>query len=132
MRYYKVSSATLNGKSNNGFLVDSGSSVHLFRDETAFTSWDTDFDPDTIKIILADGRVCNEIRGKGCVTIEVKDATGNAHTIMLKDALYMPKCDQAGIISLKRGIACGDEFRFLPENNYMVHGTKKIPLLEKK
>ena len=132
LRYYKVSSATLNGKTSNGILIDSGSSVHLFRDETAFTSWDTDFDPDSIEIILADGRICNDIRGRGRVTIEVNDATGNPHTIMLNDALYMPTCDHAGIISVKRGIASGDEFHFLPNNCYMVNGGIKIPLLEKK
>ena len=125
MRFYNVSSATINSKQSNGFLIDSGSSIHLFRDESLFTSWDTEFDPDSVKIILADGRVCNDIRGKGCVTIEVNDDTGNPHAIKLSDALYMPTCDHAGIISVKRGIACGDGFHFLHNNCYMVHGGLK-------
>ena len=66
------------------------------------------------------------------MAIEVNDATGNLHTIKLNDALYMPSCDHAGIISVKRGNANGNEFHFLPNDSYMVYGGIKIPIFEKK
>ena len=132
LRHYQVSSTTLQHKASNGILIDSGSSIHILRDESAFTSWDIDFDPSSIKIVLADGRICNDIQGRGCVSVEVNTAEGKSHTIMLNDALYMPSCDHAGIISVKRGLASGNEFHFLQGQSYMVTGGIRIPLLEKK
>ena len=76
--------ASVIGHVNGGILIDSGSSVHLFRDESAFTSWDNNFDPNSVKIILADGTICSDIKGKGTVEIEVTDDTGNPHVIKLR------------------------------------------------
>ena len=66
------------------------------------------------------------------MSVEVTSTEGQTHTIMLDEALYMPSCDHAGIISVKRGLTSGHEFHFQGDHSYMVSGRIRIPLLEKK
>ena len=130
MQSFGINSSII-GHVNGGILIDSGSSVHLFRDESAFTSWDNNFDPNSVKIILADGTICSDIKGKGTVEIEVTDDTGNPHVIKLSGVLFMPSCEHTGIISVNRGMEAKIEFHFVKGDCYLINNGIKIPLLRK-
>ena len=93
MQHWVVTAATIAAKIEKGILIDSGSTVHIFSREEMFTHWDNTFTPGEVRIVLADGRICQDIKGKGSVTIENTDANGRLHNIYLQEALYMPSCD---------------------------------------
>ena len=122
-----VSSVT----SGNGVIVDSGASVHLFKCESDFISWDTSFNPSNVSIILADGSTCSGIKGKGSVEIEVNDILGKPHTIRLNEVLFYPSCGHTGIISVRRALDDSIEFHFKKENSFMINNEIQIPLINK-
>ena len=95
-----------------------------------FTHWDNTFTPGEVRIVLADGRICQDIKGKGSVTIETTDADGRPHNIYLQEALYMPSCDHTGILSVRKAMASGATFHFIQDDSYMVSPDKvKVPLI---
>ena len=90
----------------NGILIDSGCTTHLFREKSSFMNWDTNVDIREIRIVLANGSIASDvIKGKGTVCITARASDGTETTIMLNDCLYYPECNFFGIISLDQAIS---------------------------
>ena len=49
-------------------LIDSDASTHVFKNQSYFTFLENNFNPKRVSIVLADGTVCREVKGKGNVT----------------------------------------------------------------
>ena len=129
MLHYGINSSILS--KNSGILVDSGSSVHLFKNESVFTSWDNNFNPNSVKIVLADGTTSSDIKGKGTVEINVTDATGKNHSIKLNNVLFMPSLEHTGIISVERCMDANIEVHFIKGDCYLMNNGTKIPLVKR-
>ena len=50
----EVNEAIAKAKSPN-ILIDSGAAAHVFKHEDQFISWDSDFNPESVTIVMADG-----------------------------------------------------------------------------
>ena len=112
---------------NDGVLVDSGASVSLFRDKSAFTSWDPDFKQSSYHITLADGtRRSDTILGRGSIAVQITDIQGNPHVMKLANVLYMPSLNYEGIISVMAAMPFGYGFNFKPNNLSMEYQEKLI------
>ena len=118
-----VSSNIIRKKDDNGILVDSGATVHIFKRPEAFISWDKTFDPRRAKIILADGRVSTAIKARGKVRLQVLDSDQKIQHIILHDALLMPDLNHEGILSVKSGMKQGDIFFFQQGNIILGPGS---------
>ena len=72
-------------------LIDSGAAAHVFKDETQFISWDTDFDPKSVTFIMADGTQCSNTVGKGTASLHLSTKTsGERQQIILKEVYFIP------------------------------------------
>ena len=130
LQHWEVSATTIATKSDKGILIDSGSTVHIFSREDMFTTWDATFTPGDVKIVLADGRICQDIKGRGSVIIKTTGADGRPHSICLQEALYMPSCDHTGILSVRKAMSSGATFHFIQDGSYMISPDKvKVPLI---
>ena len=125
---YHVSAAIIQG-SSPGIIVDSGSAVHVFKDPSLFSEWDRSFDAQTVSLILADGTVCSNIKGKGTVILSVTDSSGTRQEVKLLDCLFMPSLNHSGIISVERGIDQNIQFHFNRRGSHMLIDNIKYPFL---
>ena len=80
---------------------------------------------------MADGTVCDDIKGKGNVVIATYDSQGKPYKINLQGVLYMPSCDHTGIISVNRVTESGGSVHFVHNGSYMIYNGVKIPLMLK-
>ena len=72
------------------FLVDSGASTHILSDESKFITFDKYYSKQH-EIKLADGSVASGVvAGRGNASVILHDINGNAHNVMLKNALCIP------------------------------------------
>ena len=130
LKTYAVNLNTIESR-NKGIIIDSGSTVHIFKRPESFVSWDHSFNPHNVKIMLADGRPTTAVKGKGKVKIEVMDHNNEPQFIELFNVLYMPDLHHDGIISVKKGMKYGNKFFFSSENSFMIVNNIKVPLSEK-
>ena len=84
-----------------GVLVDSGCTSHVFGEKEYFVHWDTNYNIEDYKIILADGTTC-DITGKGIVLLQTKNTNGEIVDIVLHDCLYFPSLNYPGIYSVDK------------------------------
>ena len=99
-------------ESVNSVLVDCGATTHVLRDKSRFQKFEENFDPAKHYIELADGsRVNNVAYGRGDACIDLTDAQGNAHTVTLTDALYIPSFKQ-DIMSVQAATDRGAKVEF--------------------
>ena len=124
---YGVSSAIIASSSNN-VLIDSGAANHVFKTKTLFTQWDNNFDPRSVTLVMADGTICNNIRGKGTVKVHLTDSATTQHEIILKNVFYMPSLNHEGIVSVRQANEEGIRFNFDEKISHMIIGKIKIPL----
>ena len=124
---YGVSSDIIASTSNN-VLIDSGAASHVFKTKTVFTQWDNNFDPRSVALVMADGTICSNIRGKGTVKIHLTDSSATQHQIILKNVFYMPSLNHQGIVSVRQANLEGIRFGFNEKVSHMIIGKVKIPL----
>ena len=80
-----------------GIIVDSGSTVHVFKRPSYFINWDRNFDPSKYTVILASGNISDQILGRG--TVEIRLLNENKHSKVIR--LILPANHwQYGIKSL--------------------------------
>ena len=97
-------SVALWGESSHLILIDTGASAHIFSDKSYFTSFDNNFDPSSVRVILADGTECRNITAKGEVTLTLNTSTGAKKQVTFTDVYLLPSLKHKGIISVKCGI----------------------------
>ena len=124
-------SVALRTSTSHLILIDTGSSAHIFRDKSYFISFDKDFDPESVRIILADGSESKNITAKGTVSITLNTTTGSQKQVTLKNAYLLPDLNHMGIISVKCGIQEGHAYHFAPEHSYVRIDTDKCPFESK-
>ena len=111
---------------NDGVLVDSGASVSLFRDKSAFYFWDPDFKQSSYNLTLADGtRRSDTILGRGSVAVQITDIHGKTHVMKLENVLYMPSLNYEGIISVMASVPLGYGFNF-KKNNFLMEYNEDL------
>ena len=117
LRLFHVSEKAVHARKDDGVLVDSGTSVSLFRDKSAFYYWDPHFNQSSFNLTLADGtRRSDTILGRGSVAVKIIDIHGKAHIMKLDNVLYMPSLNYEGIISVTASIPLGYGFNFKKNN----------------
>ncbi|CAL4064652.1 unnamed protein product [Meganyctiphanes norvegica] len=80
----------------NSLLVDSGASAHIVNDYDKFVTWESDFNPASHSIELADGtKSAGMVKGRGNAQVRVKATDGECYEIMLFNSLYMPSYKQS-------------------------------------
>ena len=126
LRLFNVSERAVRARRNDGVLIDSGASVSLFRDKSAFYFWDPDFNQKSFNLTLADGtRRSDTILGRGHVAVQITDINGKPHVMKLQNVLYMPSLNYEGIISVMASIPLGYGFNF-KENNFSMEFKENI------
>ena len=113
--------------SSHLILIDSGASAHIFKDKSYFTSFDRNFDPNSVCVILADGTVCNNITAKGTIRITLNTSKGAKKQVTLDNVYLMPTLNHKGIISVRSGIKQGHAYNFGPDNSYVSIEGDKCP-----
>ena len=129
-----MSQVTSSTPRQQGILIDSGCTAHLFSNKDYFTSWDTKYKDGECHIVLADGSVStNAVQGRGTVNITAKDSTGCTIKLTLKDCLYYPNCSYDGIFSINQAME-QDKYSaiFHVDGSYIenVNGDK-IPFIQR-
>ena len=124
---YGVSPSIITSSSNK-VLIDSGAANHVFKTKTSFYEWDNNFDPSSVTLIMADGTICSNIRGKGTVKVHLTDSAATQHEIILKNVFYMPSLNHEGIVSVRQANEDGIRFNFDEEISQMIIGKIKVPL----
>ena len=127
LSHYSVSSNIIASSSNN-VLIDSGAANHVFKTKTVFTQWDNNFDPRSVALVMADGTICSNIRGKGTVKVHLTDSSDTHHQIILKNVFYMPSLNHLGIISVRQANLEGIRFDFNEKVSHMIIDKVQIPL----
>ena len=122
-------STALWGNSSQKILIDSGASANIFSDNSYFTSYDRNFDPTSVSIVLADGTVCNNITAKGKVKLTLNTSKGAKIQVTLDDVYLMPTLNHKGIISVKSGIKQGHAYNFGPKYSYVCIEGVKCPFI---
>ena len=105
---FKLSAVAPNDKFSSNpqnlesLLVDTGASSHIIRDESKFTSFQDEFEPDKHFIELCDGSKINGIaKGRGTAIVNLLDNKGTVKEAKLENALFVPSFKQS-IFSVKR------------------------------
>ena len=105
--------------SDDTFLVDSGSTVHIVKDIDKFVKFDKDFNPEQHILELADGsKPTNVVKGRGDVSVCLKDTDGVCHTVKLENVLYIPSFNQ-NIFSVKSATDRGASVNFSKDNGFL-------------
>ena len=114
---FGVSTESFNYTKN--FLVDSGATAHIMTSKNNFVHLDENFRPENHVLELANGdQTQGIVQGKGEAIINVKDAVGKSHNIVLKDTLFIPSFKQ-NIISVTAATSDGATFNFLEDSAHM-------------
>lgn len=95
---------------SGGLLVDSGATAHIVNQKDHFIRLN-DFDRDRHFIELADGTRANLAEACGDAEIKCKDSLGIEHSVILCDALYVPKCPN-NIFSVQKAAERGMNVTF--------------------
>ena len=111
-----------------GVLVDSGCTSHVFSDKDYFIHWDTNYNIEDYKIVLADGTTC-DINGKGKVLLQTRNTNGEIVDIILHDCLYFPSLNYPGIYSVDKATEEENCAIFSKGESFITTGQgDKIPL----
>ena len=100
----------------NNLLVDCGATSHIIKDGSKFIKFDSDFNPSSHFIELADGTRTNGVaHGRGTASVLLYDVNGSPHKIMLEDALYVPSYKQ-DLFSVQAATENGASVSFSPKS----------------
>ena len=108
------------GEPNPPILIHTGVSAHIFKNKSFVTSFDSNFDPESVSVILADGTVCNNITGKGTIQLTLDTSTGAKKQVTFTNVYLMPTLNHKGIISVKCGIKQGHAYNFGARTSYVL------------
>ena len=111
--------------------MDTGASAHIFANKSHFSSFDSDFQPNSVRIILADGTECDGITAKGEVTLTLNSNTGAKKQVTFKNVYLLPNLNHAGIISVKSSIKQGHAYNFNSDFSCVIIDKVKCPLSSK-
>ena len=98
-------------------LVDSGCTGLLFKDKTKFVELDTDAPVRRVRV--ANGQ-CTHSEGRGVVELKMKTTKGEAFTLRLEDALWVPDVTQdllsmdKAVLQLAKQGHCKPSFQWRP------------------
>ena len=112
-------------------LVDTGASAHIFANKSYFKSFDSNFQPGSVCVILADRTECNDITGKGEVTLTLNTNTGAKKQVTFKDVYLLPSLNHTGIISVNSSIKQGHAYTFNANYSCVIIDKVKCPLPSK-
>ena len=99
----------------NKLLVDCGATAHIITDQSKFINCEPNFESHSYFIELADGsRHNNIVKAKGDALVEISDASGTMHKVMLSNALCIPSYSQ-DIFSVHAATSNGNTVHFYPD-----------------
>ena len=116
----------------NNLLVDSGSSTHIVTDKSKFLKFDAQFEKVKHTLELADGSRQNGVaEGRGNANIKLCDSSGNVHSILLENALYIPSY-KSDIFSVRAATNKGASVEFTPKYSKLTTSDGTIFKLQDK
>ena len=102
--HFKLSENDTDSENDDSFLVDSGCTRHVSRDETLFLNFDPDFKPAEHTCELADGTKLKAMAEKrGTAIVYFKSKQGDISEIVLHEVLYIPTFP-ANLFSVKAAV----------------------------
>ena len=115
-------------KTENGLLVDSGSTSHIVNEDKGFIEVDDNFKPQNHMIELADGTITkSDAQKKGTVKMNLTDENGEVRTTYLHDALYCPNYPH-NLFSVRAATAKGAEIHFTADHDELLWDNVKYPI----
>ena len=115
---------------NNKLLVDCGATAHMVNNADRFTSYDTNFDPRTHYVELADGQRSNElVTAKGQAVFQVSDSNGIRREITLHNALLAPKFPTS-LFSVRAAVEKGALVNFSQTSTTLSSGDTQFNIIQ--
>ena len=120
MNHWYKSFLTCQGKTNDGWFVDSGATCHMCSDETLFSALDKSHKGE---VTVASGQIVQSI-GKGNVKISLKRGRTKVD-VMLHNVLLVPDLD-GNLVSVRKLVSNGYVVEFRDDKCYLLVGKQKM------